>query len=67
MVEWTFDIFEYCPKQLIVTKTLTVQDVKKLTRPQITEIRNEMLFFDGTQRLEEETVTLGGEVDHLTN
>jgi hypothetical protein len=63
MVERTFDIFEYCPQQLMKTQTLTVQVVKKLTRPQVTKIREEMIFFDGTQRIEEEAVIPGSSLE----
>ena len=67
MVERTFDLFEYWPERIVATQYITVQIIRRLTRPQINEIRSEMIFFDGTQRLEEEIVIPEAAVDHLSN
>jgi hypothetical protein len=57
IVEKTFDIFEFFPEQILRTKKLNVQIIRKITRPQIRELRNKLLIFAGAANLEEEPVT----------
>src|SRR3990170_289051 len=45
IVEKTFDIFEVSPKQILRTKKLDVQVIRKITRPQISKLRNNLLIF----------------------
>lgn len=47
IVEKTFDIFEFFPEQILRTKQLDVQTIRKITRPQIRRLRNELLIFAG--------------------
>jgi len=51
----TFDLFEQCPTQILLTKDLTIERIALLKRSEITLLRQQMLeFFVGTQTLEEE-------------
>lgn len=51
----TFDLFEQCPAQILLTQHLTMERIALLKRPEITQLRQHMLeFFVGTQILEEE-------------
>lgn len=47
IVEKTFDIFEFFPEQILRTKKLDVQVIRKITRPQIRRLRNNLLIFAG--------------------
>ncbi|GET51708.1 hypothetical protein GLOIN_2v1884596 [Rhizophagus irregularis DAOM 181602=DAOM 197198] len=47
IVEKTFDIFEFFPEQILRTKKLDVQVIRKITRPQIRKLRNNLLIFAG--------------------
>ncbi|GET55709.1 hypothetical protein GLOIN_2v1884596 [Rhizophagus irregularis DAOM 181602=DAOM 197198] len=47
IVEKTFDIFEFFPEQILRTKKLDVQVIRKVTRPQIRKLRNNLLIFAG--------------------
>jgi hypothetical protein len=47
IVEKTFDIFEFFPEQILRTKKLDVQIIRKITRPQIRKLRDELLIFAG--------------------
>ncbi|GET64372.1 uncharacterized protein OCT59_011649 [Rhizophagus irregularis] len=47
IVEKTFDIFEFFPEQILRTKKLDVQVIRKITRPQIRRLRNNLLIFTG--------------------
>jgi hypothetical protein len=47
IVEKTFDIFEFSPEQILRAKKLDVQIIRKITRPQIRKLRNELLIFAG--------------------
>ena len=47
IVEKTFDIFEFSPEQILRTKKLDVQVIRKITRPQIRRLRNNLLIFAG--------------------
>ncbi|CAB5216521.1 unnamed protein product [Rhizophagus irregularis] len=47
IVEKTFDIFEFFPEQILRTKKLDVQVIRKITRPQIRSLRNNLLIFAG--------------------
>ena len=47
IVEKTFDIFEFYPEQILRTKKLDVQVIRKITRPQISKLRNNLLIFAG--------------------
>ena len=67
MVERTFDIFEICPEQIMKTQIITVQIIRKLKQEKIKELRDEILFFAGSQNLEEEPVTLSDAVGHVSN
>jgi len=54
MAEYTFDIFEPDPSQLLQTTLLTVQQVKKLKKWQVLQYRgiianNTQIVFDGAQ------------------
>ena len=57
IVEKTFDIFEFCPIQILRTKKLNVQIIRRISRPQIKRLREELLIFAGAANLEEEPVT----------
>ena len=47
IVEKTFDIFEFFPEQILRTKKLDVQVIRKITRPQIRRLRNNLFIFAG--------------------
>jgi len=47
IVEKTYDIFEFFPEQILRTKKLDVQVIRKITRPQIRRLRNNLLIFAG--------------------
>jgi hypothetical protein len=47
MAEKTFDIFEFFPEQIMRTSKLDVQIIRRITRPQIRKLRNEMFIFAG--------------------
>ncbi|GET53748.1 hypothetical protein GLOIN_2v1884596 [Rhizophagus irregularis DAOM 181602=DAOM 197198] len=47
IIEKTFDIFEFFPEQILRTKKLDVQVIRKITRPQIRKLRNNLLIFAG--------------------
>lgn len=47
IVEKTYDIFEFSPEQILRTKKLDVQTIRKITRPQIRRLRSELLIFAG--------------------
>lgn len=47
IAEKTFDIFEFFPEQILKTKKLDVQVIRKITRPQIMKLRNELFIFAG--------------------
>ena len=60
MAEFTFDIFEHNPDQIMRVQVLNVQDIRKLKRSQVLLLRDEsfrtdLLVFDGAQNL-------GGEI-----
>src|SRR5436305_9590240 len=40
IAERTFDLFEYCPDQLLRTQILTVQIIRKIKQVDILELRN---------------------------
>ena len=51
----TFDLFEQCPTQILLTRSLTIERIASLKRSEITLLRQQMLeYFVGTQILEEE-------------
>lgn len=58
MAEKTYDLFELYPELIMKTQILNVQAIRTLKRPQIEEIRNEMMIFAGATNLEEEPVNL---------
>jgi hypothetical protein len=58
IVERTFDLFEYCPEQLLRTQILNVQAIRKMKQVDILELRNKMILFAGAENLEEEPVNL---------
>jgi hypothetical protein len=58
IVERTFDLFEYCPDQLLRTQILNVQAIRKMKQVNILELRNKMILFAGAENLEEEPVSL---------
>jgi hypothetical protein len=58
MAEKTYDLFELYPELIMKTQILNVQAIHTLKRPQIEEIRNEMMIFAGAANLEEESVNL---------
>ena len=47
IVEKTYDIFEFFPEQILRTKKLDVQVIRKITRPQIRRLRSNLLIFAG--------------------
>ncbi|GET50767.1 hypothetical protein RhiirA5_361955 [Rhizophagus irregularis] len=47
IVKKTFDIFEFFPKQILRTKKLNIQVIRKITRLQIRRLRNYLLIFAG--------------------
>jgi hypothetical protein len=58
MAEKTYDLFEFYPELIMKTQILNVQIIRTLRRPQIEEIKNEMMIFAGAANLEEEPVNL---------
>ena len=58
IAEYTYDIFESCPNQIMKVQKLSVQIIRKLKRAQILEIRTAMIIFAGAQNLEEEIVNV---------
>lgn len=62
MAEYTYDIFEPNPYQILQTSLIDVQKIKKLKRKQVLQLRssiesNVYINFAGAQNLEEEIVT----------
>lgn len=56
MVENTFDLFEYNPSQIMRTKFLSVQDLRKMKRVEVLYLRDCLLDpFAGAQSLAEES------------
>ena len=52
IADYTFDLFEQYPEQILATKTLDVQQIRKLKRPNILQLREKLFeFFVGTQIL----------------
>jgi len=49
MVDYTFDIFEPRPLQLLTTRLVSVQHLKKLKREDVTKLREELILFAGAQ------------------
>ncbi|CAG8735936.1 4635_t:CDS:2 [Rhizophagus irregularis] len=47
IVEKTFDIFEFFPEQILRMMKLDVQVIRKIIRPQIRRLRNNLLIFAG--------------------
>ena len=47
IAEYTYDIFEFYPEQLMRIQQLSVQIVRKLKHPQVLELRDEMCIFAG--------------------
>src|SRR5688572_24733207 len=45
IAEKTFDIFEFFPEQILRTRKLDVQVIRRITRPQIRRLRNNLLIF----------------------
>jgi hypothetical protein len=58
IARYTYDLFEYAPKQILATKSLTVHDIRPLSRSKILILRDSLIAFDGTQAIEEEVVTI---------
>ena len=53
IAEYTFDLFEFYPEQILKTKWISVQDIRKLKRSTLLDLRNELVIFVGTQNLGE--------------
>ena len=43
MVDYTFDLFEYLPAHIYITKLLTVQTIRRMKRSDILGIRNKIV------------------------
>ena len=54
IAEYTFDLFEGCPEQILRTKWISIQDIRRLKRSILLDLRNELIIFVGTQSLGEE-------------
>src|SRR5579859_2892256 len=53
IAEYMFDLFEFCPEQILKTKWLSVQDIRKLKRSTLLYLRDELVIFVETQNLGE--------------
>jgi hypothetical protein len=43
MIDYTFDLFEYLPAHIYITKFLTVQTIRRMKRSAILEVRNKIV------------------------
>jgi len=43
MVDYTFDLFEYLPAHIYITKLLTVQTIRRMKRSDILGVRNKIV------------------------
>src|SRR5579864_9462395 len=54
IAEYTFDLFEFCPDQILKTKWISVQDIRKFSRSTLLDLRTELVIFVRAQNLGEE-------------